>query len=349
MPWRRASLSTTSTGSAEARLHRFRADDCSGCIKTGSTWCAPLEDGRPGPGVEGRRNFFASCFEQAPCCAGGEWAKPGHACAIFAPRAAAAALHGRGGRSRTVSPALGGDARGSTRAGLSFLRRALNKRLDVRRVTGHGPGTPAPFPRRTLQRLHYTVGEQCRPRRAGDARGSTRAGVTFSRRAVSERPVARGVTGPSPGTPALFSGRMLQRAYYTVEDGVARVGAGRSRLHIRPTRAGTSLERRAFEARLLDRRKHELGRGTPVPLLGPELQRSHFTGMLWARPRTTARPARASRAGLTFFRCALRERLVTRKVPGHSSATPALFLRRLLERSHYTAEQGVARVGRRRA
>ena len=70
-----------------------------------------------------------------------------------------------------VSPASGGDARGSARAGLIFFGRALSLRLVTRRVAGSNPVTPALFSRRMLQRLNYTA-EKASPASGGDARGS---------------------------------------------------------------------------------------------------------------------------------------------------------------------------------
>ena len=106
------------------------------------------------------------------------------------------------------------------------------------------------------------------PASGGDARGSARAGLIFFGRALSLRLVTRRVAGSNPVTPALFSRRMLQRLYYTAEKGVARVGRRRSRLPLRPTRAGTSFQQRALEARLLAHHEERLGRGTPAVLPG---------------------------------------------------------------------------------
>ena len=135
---------------------------------------------------------------------------------------------------------------------------------------------------------------------------------------------------------------MLQRLYYTAEKGVARVGRRRSRLPLRPTRAGASFQQRALEARLLSHRKHQLIRGTPAPHPRREAQRLYYKRSVRGAPSVMARPARASRAGLTFLRRALNKRLLVKRETRPSPVTPALSSRRMLQRLHYMGQNGVA-------
>ena len=160
----------------------------------------------------------------------GDWAKPGHAGTIFAPHAAAVALHGpkwcrprvRRGRSWLhLHPA---------RAATSFQRRALEVRLLVSYKHGLGRGTPVPLQGRQLLRLHYTVLTGSTPSPIARSAPASRACPTFSLRALSERLFVRRAAGPRPVTPALSSRRMLLRLHFTAENGVAHVGRGRSRL-----------------------------------------------------------------------------------------------------------------------
>ena len=80
---------------------------------------------------------------------------------------------------------------------------------------------------------------------------------------------------------------MLQRLHYTAENGVTRMGHGRSRLRLRPTRAGTSFRRRALEVRLPVRREHGLSPSTPVPVPDREVQWLHYKETSWDVPSMT--------------------------------------------------------------